>query len=95
MTVIRWKLKEVMEQNSIRASDLGDILGVSKNAIANLRKSDMPRISADRLNQILLALNKLKESDSGTISSSDLIEFMMTPEELDWIRSESFTIPKI
>ncbi|MEO1145148.1 MAG: helix-turn-helix transcriptional regulator [Cyanobacteria bacterium J06638_22] len=80
-TLIRWKLREVMEANGIQAKELAAALGVSQNAVSNLRGSDMPRIDGDRLNGILLELNKRRRNGSAVIMPSDLIEFTLKPDE--------------
>lgn len=81
-TLIRWKLREVMDRHGIQAKDLADELGVSRNAVSNLRGVDMPRIDGARLNDLLLALNKMRRADSKLITPVDLIEFTLGMDEL-------------
>lgn len=81
-TLIRWKLREVMDRHGIQAKDLADELGISRNAVSNLRGVDMPRIDGDRLNNLLLALNKMRRADSQLITPVDLIEFTLGMDEL-------------
>lgn len=57
MSVIRWKLNEVMARSRIRNKDLAEALSVTENSIYRLRKSDeMPRLTAERLDGICQVL---------------------------------------
>ncbi len=95
VTVIHWKLREVMEQRRLKATDLASTLGISNNAIANLRKNEMPRMTEERLNQLMLGLNKLLSPGEPPIKLSDVVQFSLSPEELELIRNDCFQIPKI
>ncbi|VEP17884.1 conserved hypothetical protein [Hyella patelloides LEGE 07179] len=86
-TLIRWNLIDVMETHKINAGDLAQKMNVSKNAISNLRSTKMPRLTEERLNQLLLCLNCLRRKDSPVIEPKDLIGFSLTPEELDFIQA--------
>jgi DNA-binding Xre family transcriptional regulator len=71
-----------MEQQGIKAKALSQELGLSSTAITNLRGSSMPRIDGEKLNQLLLALNRMRRADSPLITLADLIEFSLTTDEL-------------
>ncbi|MEP1079666.1 helix-turn-helix transcriptional regulator [Leptolyngbya sp. PL-A3] len=86
-TLIRWKLREVMDVHGIQAKDLAEAVGVSKNAVSNWRNSDMPRLDGDRLNEILLQVNKRRRPGSPIVMPSDLIEFTLSPDEISEINS--------
>lgn len=80
-TLIRWKLREVMDKHSIKAKDLADAMSLSQNALSNLRGSDMPRIDGERLNSLLINLNKMRRAGSDVITPADLIEFSLSLNE--------------
>lgn len=71
-----------MEREGIQAKDLAQEIGVTANAMTNLRKSKMPRIDGKRLNSLILGLNNLKRDGSRLIILKDVLEFSCTPEEL-------------
>ena len=51
-----WRLNELMARHDVSGKDLAGELGVSENAITNLRKAKkMPRIDGDRLDKIAAA----------------------------------------
>ena len=81
-TVITWRLRDVMERNGIRAGDLAREMGVSANAVTNWRGVTMPRFDGDRLNQLVISLNKLRRAGAELITPSDLIGFALSPEEM-------------
>ncbi len=75
-TLIRWRLREVMARYHIKAVDLAKEMGISANAISNLRKSDtMPRLDGDSLNKLCNALNKLGLNLDGEITPITLIDY--------------------
>ena len=82
LKLISWKLREVMDRHGIRATDLAESMGISKNAVSNLRGVDMPRLDGDRLNSLVLSLNQLRRHGSTLITPSDLIGFSLTPDEM-------------
>lgn len=86
-TLIRWNLIDVMETHKISAGDLAKTMNVSNNAISNLRSTKMPRLTEERLNQLLVSLNHLRQKDSPVIEPKDLIGFSLTPKELDFIQA--------
>jgi len=71
-----------MDAHGISATALAEAMGISKNAISNLRSSEMPRIGGDRLNSLILALNRLRRPSSPLIAIDDLIQFSITPKEM-------------
>jgi putative transcriptional regulator len=75
-TLIRWRLSEVMARHRVAAKDLAKLLGVSNNAISNLRNADvMPRIDGTRLEQICVAISRLSRLGD-PVSPHDLIEYV-------------------
>ena len=86
-TLITWNLIGVMEAHNISASDLAKKMDVSNNAISNLRSIKMPRLSEERLNQLLICLNCLRKKGSPVIEPKDLIVFSLTPEEWNFIEA--------
>ncbi len=83
--VIQWRLREVMDRHGIQAKDLATEMGVSRNAVSNLRAFEMPRIDGDRLNQLIVSLNRLRKAKNSLITPSDLIGFTLSPEEMQKI----------
>ena len=75
-----------MQANRIKAGDLAKTMKVSNNAISNLRSTKMPRLTEDRLNELLLGLNRLRPEGSPIIDIKNLIDFSLTPEELNFIQ---------
>ncbi len=86
-TLIRWNLINLMETHKISATDLAAKMNVSNNAISNLRSTKMPRLTEERLNQLLICLNSLRKEGSPVIEPKDLIGFSLTPEELNFIQA--------
>ena len=82
MNVIQWRLRDVMDSHNISATSLAEKLGVSKNAVSNLRGVEMPRINGDRLNGLVLALNELRRANTDLITPADLIQFSLTTDEM-------------
>jgi DNA-binding Xre family transcriptional regulator len=63
-----------MARYNVKAIDLAKEMGVSNNAVSNLRKADtMPRIDGETLNKICFALQKLSRT---SVTVSDLVEFL-------------------
>ena len=81
--LITWRLKKVMTKHKISATDLAQKLGVSRNAVSNWRKPDMPKINGEGLNNLLLALNSLRKKERKPIQLSDLIVFSYTLDEAE------------
>ena len=76
--LIKWRLSEVMARYGIRAKDLATEMEITLNSVSNLRGRSMPRLSEETLNNLLNALNKLKDED-GVITPNDLIAY--SPDE--------------
>lgn len=69
----------MMAKHRVLAKDLAEFIGVSSNAISNLKKSeDMPRVDGKRLEQLCVGITKLSKI-GGNITPHDLIEYM--PED--------------
>lgn len=81
-SMIHWRLRDVMDREGIQAKTLAQEIGVTANAMTNLRGSEMPRINGERLNSLILGLNKLRRADSKLITLTDVIEFSLTPDEM-------------
>lgn len=84
--LITWKLKEHMAANKISVPQMAVKLGVSENAVINLRKSEMPRVNGERLNQIIVALNSMRKKGKRRIQVQDLIVLTFTMDEADEAR---------
>lgn len=79
-TLIKWHLREIMARYNVKAIDLAREMGVSNNAVSNLRKADtMPRIDGETLNKICLSLQRLSRED---VTISDLVEFIPDEEAI-------------
>ena len=53
ISVIHWKLNELMAKKRIRNKDLAQALGITENSVYRLRRTDeMPRLTPERLNGI-------------------------------------------
>ena len=74
--LIKWRLNEVMARYGIRAKDLAAEMQITLNSASNLRGRSMPRLSEETLNNLLNALNKLKDED-GMITPNDLISYSL------------------
>lgn len=75
-TLIKWRLREVMARYHIKAVDLAKEMGISANAVSNLRKSDtMPRLDGGSLNSLCNALNKLALNLDEEITPITLIDY--------------------
>ncbi len=84
-TLISWNLINLMESYEIKAGDLARVMGVSNNAISNLRSTRMPRLTEERLNELLIGLNCLRPQEKPIIEPKDLIKFSLTPDEINLI----------
>lgn len=69
-----------MARYGIKASDLAEAMNISKNSVSNLRGYEMPRLTEETLNKLLLSLNRLK-TEPGLITPNDLIDFQLNPQE--------------
>ena len=88
INLIRWRLIDVMDDYQIKPSDLAKEMGLSKNAISNLRSTTMPRLTEQRLNDLLLGLNRLRPRSVPIIEPKDLICFSLTPAELLYLDNQ-------
>ncbi|EAZ88697.1 helix-turn-helix domain-containing protein [Crocosphaera chwakensis] len=84
-TLISWNLINLMESYGIKAGDLARVMGVSNNAISNLRSTRMPRLTEGTLNELLIGLNSLRPQGKPIIEPKDLIKFSLTPDEINLI----------
>ncbi|ABW33236.1 helix-turn-helix domain-containing protein [Acaryochloris marina] len=84
--LITWKLKEHMAANKISVPQLAARLGISENAVINMRRSEMPRINGERLNQIIVALNAMRKKGKKRIQVQDLIVLTFSMDEADEAR---------
>ncbi len=74
--MIRWRLNEVMARHRVLAKDLADFVGISKNAMSALRKSDsMPRIDGKRLEQLCVGITQLSKIGE-KVTPYDLLEYI-------------------
>lgn len=86
-TLIHWRLGELMARHRIKGADLAEFLGVSNNAVSNLKQArTMPRITGETLNQLLTGLNQLADplTKEALITLADLMDWVPDePETLD------------
>ena len=82
LTMIHWRLREVMDREGIQAKVLAEELGVTQNSISNMRRSTMPRMNGDTFNSLLIAINKLRREQSALILPNDVLQFSLTPDEM-------------
>ncbi len=81
ISVIHWKLNELMAKKRIRNKDLAQALGITENSVYRLRRTDeMPRLTPERLNGICTFLEcqpgelltwTLDEHPSGQLTTTD------------------------
>ena len=75
--VHRWRLSEVMARYRISGVDLAQELGVTRQAVSNMKnRAQMPRMDGQQLDQLCEALSKLSGKQ---ITVADLLEW----EEID------------
>ena len=80
-TLIRWRLNEIMARHRVLAKELAEEMGISDNAISNLRRAEtMPRIDGKRFNQLCASLTKLSKIHE-PVTPYDLIEYLPNQEE--------------
>lgn len=76
LTLIKWRLREVMARYRIKSIDLAKEMGISPNAVSNLRKSDtMPRLDGESLNNLCNALNTLALGLEEEITPTTLLDY--------------------
>ena len=76
-TLIKWRLNEVMARYRIKGNDLAAYLGVSGNAISNLKNArTMPRLTGEKLNTLCNGLNELAQDKEREITPADLIDYI-------------------
>lgn len=80
--LITWKLRQTMDRHGITTSALAKMMGISGNSISNMRKSEMPRISGERLNQLIMCINILRKPGTRLVRLDDLIVLSYTTEEM-------------
>lgn len=80
--LITWRLKELMSANKLSVAEMARRLGVSDTAVIKLRRSDMPRINGERLNQIIMVLNATRKKGKPPIGVSDLIVLTFSMSEV-------------
>lgn len=86
ISLITWRLRQLMTDRKIAVGDLAKELGISRTALTNLRGDKMPRISGERINQIIVALNCLIPAEEDPIGAADLLGFGLTVEEIKYVR---------
>jgi DNA-binding Xre family transcriptional regulator len=74
--LIRWRLNEVMARHRVLAKDLADFVGISRNAISNLKKFDtIPRVDGKKLEQLCIGITALSKIGE-RVTPYDLIEYI-------------------
>jgi putative transcriptional regulator len=78
LTVIKWRLAEIMARHKIKGNELADQLKVRPNTVSNLKNAPtMPRLDGDRLNELCVALTLLANE---SITPNHLIEYSIESE---------------
>lgn len=80
--LITWKLRQTMDRHGITTSALAKMMGISGNSISNMRKSEMPRINGERLNQLIMCINLLRKPGTRLVKLDDLIVLSYTTDEM-------------
>jgi putative transcriptional regulator len=70
--MIRWKLAELMARHGIKPKDLASEMGCTRDAVSNLRKRTMPRLSGNTLNSLIKSLKALSGEE---VTFDDLLEY--------------------
>lgn len=81
-SLITWKLKQTMDKHGITTSALAELMGVSSNSISNMRKSEMPRLNGERLNQLVMCINQMRKPGTRLVELDDLIVLSYTTAEM-------------
>jgi putative transcriptional regulator len=74
----RWRLAELMARYRIRGDELAEYIGITANAMSNLKNAEtMPRIDGERFAKILDGLNSLAKNkpEDEVIYPNDLFEY--------------------
>ncbi|WP_049783909.1 helix-turn-helix domain-containing protein [Acaryochloris marina] len=71
-----------MDKHGITTSALAESMGVSSNSISNMRKSEMPRLNGERLNQLIMCINQMRKPGTRLIELEDLIVLSYTTAEM-------------
>jgi putative transcriptional regulator len=80
LTLIRWRLNEVMARHRVTGKSLAEFLGISTNAMSSLRKAQaMPRIDGERLEQLCIGITRLSKIGEKVLPY-DLLEYVPEPE---------------
>lgn len=75
-------MAEVMARHNIKGKVLAMELGLSTNAVSNLKTAKtMPQLTGEKLDQLCNALNKVRNRDEGLITPNDLIEYIFEFDE--------------
>jgi len=65
-----------MARHRVLAKDLADFIGVSRNAMSTLKKSEsLPRVDGNRLEQLCIGITKLSKIGE-KVTPYDLIEYI-------------------
>jgi putative transcriptional regulator len=73
LTMLRWKLREVMARENMTNRRLSEIIGIHETNVSNMKRRDtMPRIDGETLEKICAALQ---------CTPFDLLEY--SPESVD------------
>lgn len=79
--MIRWKLREVMEQGEVTNRELARQTGHHETSISRLKTSDeMPRIDGETLDKLCKALTVILDGKGvgRVVTPSDLIKFSLS-----------------
>ena len=78
MSVVRWKLREVMARRRITNKALALELNVHPTSISRLRTQEvLPEIGGEVLGQLIDGINKLTVEDYGDCTLEELTELVL------------------
>lgn len=83
--MLRWRLTEIMARHQIKVGVLASEMNITQASVSNLRSPEMPRLTGERLNNLLVALNRLSKTGE-LVTPADLFEFKITDEDLAGVR---------
>lgn len=76
---VRWKLKKLMDERKIGATELASVLGVNQSNVTRWRQAKyLPQINEIRWLQIVSAINEIcsrREHSYKLVELNDLVEF--------------------
>jgi len=75
LSVVVWKLREAIAKRKITVVALASEMGVCESTISHLKGKDkLPKIGADRIEEIRKAIDNLSRDRYGECRTSELVE---------------------